>query len=151
MDPLTLPATLESIEPIVRYVLGAAAAAGLDKKAAYRLRLAVDEIATNIVTHGYAEAHLAGDVVVNANVGENELTVTLEDWAPAFDPRGQQEPGHIGRPSHERPIGGLGVFLAFKNVDDLSYEYRDHKNRNILTMKRPRANAEGGAQDHADA
>ena len=139
MDPLTLPATLDSLGPLVQYVLGAAQAAGLDRKASYRLRLAVDEIATNIITHGYGDAQLSGDVVVNANVGDEQLVITLEDWAPAFDPREQEDPDHIDKPSHERPIGGLGVFLALKSVDGLDYEYRDNKNRNILTMNRPRA------------
>jgi serine/threonine-protein kinase RsbW len=141
MDPLTLPATLDSLGPLVQYVLSAAAAAGLDRKASYRLRLAVDEIATNIITHGYADAHLAGDVVVNASVGDEQLVITLEDWAPAFDPREQENPDHIDKPSHERPIGGLGVFLALKSVDGLDYEYRDNKNRNILKMNRPRVEA----------
>jgi len=139
MDSLTVPATLESIDPIVQYVLSAAAAAGLDKKSAYRLRLAVDEIATNIITHGYAESQTTGDVMVEATVGEEALTVTLEDSAPAFDPRGLDDPDHLGKPGHERPIGGLGVFIALKNVDQLEYEYRDHKNRNILTMRRSNA------------
>jgi len=142
MDPLTLPATLESLEPLVQYVLSAAAAAGLDRKASYGLRLAVDEIATNIITHGYADAHIDGDVVVNATVGDEQLIITLEDWAPPFDPRGQQNPDHIDKPTDERPIGGLGVFLAFKSVDGLDYEYRDNKNRNILTMNRPPRSAE---------
>src|SRR5579859_7386185 len=119
MDPLTLPATLDSLEPLVQYVLSAAAAAGLDRKAAYRLRLAVDEIATNIITHGYADAHVDGDVLVKASVGDEELVITLEDWAPPFDPRQQELPAHIDKPSHERPLGGLGVFLAFKSVDGL--------------------------------
>jgi serine/threonine-protein kinase RsbW len=136
MQPLSVPAALESIEPIVQYVLSAAAAAGLDKKATYRLRLAVDEIATNIITHGYAESQTTGDVVVEATVGDEALTVTLEDSAPAFDPRELEDPAHIDKPGHQRPIGGLGVFLASKNVDQLDYEYRDRKNRNILTMKR---------------
>src|ERR1700687_4825708 len=130
MDPLTLPATLESLEPLVEYVRSAAAAAGLDRKATYRLRLAVDEIATNIITHGYAEANLAGDVVVHTSVEDEQLVVTLEDWAPAFDPRLQEEPDHIDKPSDERPIGGLGVFLALKSVDGLDYEYRANKNSN---------------------
>jgi serine/threonine-protein kinase RsbW len=137
MDPLTLPATLESLDPLVQYVLSAAAAAGLDRKAAYRLRLAVDEIVTNIITHGYADAHVDGDVVVEASVGEERLIITLEDSAPAFDPREQDDPDHLNKPSDERPIGGLGVFLALKSADEFDYEYRDHKNRNILTMKRP--------------
>src|SRR5438876_8141835 len=136
MDPLTLPATLESLDPLVQYVLSAATEAGLDRKATYRLRLAVDEIATNIITHGYAESHIDGDVVVHANVGDERLVITLEDWAPPFDPRVQEHPDHIDKPGDERPIGGLGVFLAIKNVDGLDYEYRDNKNRNILTMNR---------------
>jgi serine/threonine-protein kinase RsbW len=141
MDPLTLPATLDSLEPLVQYVLSAAAEAGLDRKASYRLRLAVDEIATNIITHGYADAHIDGDVVVNASLGDEQLVITLEDWAPAFDPREQEDPDHIDKPSDERPIGGLGVFLALKSVDGLDYEYRDNKNRNILTMNLPKPEA----------
>jgi serine/threonine-protein kinase RsbW len=144
MDPLTLPATLESLGPLVQYVLSAATAAGLDRKASYRLRLAVDEIATNIITHGYAEAHAAGEVVVKASVGDDQLVITLEDWAPPFDPRVQEDPDHIGKSSDERPIGGLGVFLALKSVDGLDYEYRDNKNRNILTMNRPRTHGTDG-------
>lgn len=141
MDALTVPATLESLDPIVQYVLAAAAAAGLDRKASYRLRLAVDEIATNIVTHGYAEAHLSGDVVVSADIDDQTLTVILEDWAPRYDPREKEDPDHLGKPLHERPIGGLGVFLVFESVDEFAYEYRDKKNRNILIMKRPSADA----------
>jgi serine/threonine-protein kinase RsbW len=137
MDPLTLPATLESLDPLVKYVLSAAGAAGLDRKAVYRLRLAVDEIATNIITHGYADAHLDGDVVVEACLDRERLVVTLEDSAPAYDPREQGDTDHIDKHSDERPIGGLGVFLAFKSADEFDYEYRDHKNRNILTMHRP--------------
>jgi serine/threonine-protein kinase RsbW len=137
MDPLTLPATLESLDPLVQYVLSAASAAGLDRKASYRLRLAVDEIATNVITHGYADAHTAGDVVVTARVDDEQLVVTLEDWAPPFDPREQADPEHIGKPSDERPIGGLGVFLALKSADAFDYEYRDNKNRTILAMSRP--------------
>lgn len=141
MEPLTLPATLESLGPLVQYVLRAAADAGLDHKAAYRLRLAVDEIATNIITHGYADAHVTGDVLVNADVGDEQLVITLEDWAPAFDPRAQEDPDHIDKPSEERPIGGLGVFLALQSTDAFDYEYRDNRNRNILTMNRPRVAA----------
>jgi serine/threonine-protein kinase RsbW len=136
MDSLTLPATLESLGPLVQYVLSAAAAAGLDRKATYRLRLAADEIATNIITHGYEDAGLAGDFVVNARLDDAQLVITLEDWAPAFDPRDQQDPDHIDKPSDERPMGGLGVFLALKSVDGLDYEYRDSKNCTALMMNR---------------
>ncbi|HXV96967.1 MAG TPA: ATP-binding protein, partial [Anaerolineae bacterium] len=64
MEALTVPGTLDSLSVIGKYVLTAAATAGLDKKVSYRLRLAVDEIATNIITHGYDEANLEGVIKI---------------------------------------------------------------------------------------
>ncbi len=137
MEPLTVPAELDSLSPIGRYVLDAASTAGLDKKASYRLRLAVDEIATNIIDHGYKEAGETGDVVVRADILDDALTIVLEDTAKPFDPRGQERPGQIDMQMEDRPIGGLGVFLAFEGVDEFKYEHEGNKNRNIFVMRRP--------------
>jgi serine/threonine-protein kinase RsbW len=67
MDPLTVPGTLKTIRAVGRYVLQAAAEAGLEEQAAYRLRLAVDEIATNAVIHGYQPTGSEGELVVSAH------------------------------------------------------------------------------------
>jgi anti-sigma regulatory factor (Ser/Thr protein kinase) len=139
METLTTPATLESLEAIGRYVLEAARRAGLERKATYRLRLAVDEIATNIITHGYPEAGRPGDVVVRSELGEAALTITLEDTADPFDPLSQVRPEQIDLPLEERPIGGLGVFLAVEGVDEFRYEYVNKRNCNIFTMRRQTA------------
>jgi anti-sigma regulatory factor (Ser/Thr protein kinase) len=48
-----------------------------------------------------------------------------------------QRPEQIDLPLAERPIGGLGVFLAMENVDEFRHEYVDDRNRNILVMRRP--------------
>ncbi len=137
MEPLAVPAVLDSLSTIGRYVLEAAQAAGLDKRAAYRLRLAVDEIATNIIVHGYAEAGRTGEVLVRADLDEETLAVALEDTAQPFDPRLKERPSQIDMPIEERPIGGLGVFLAVEGVDRFDYEYVGNRNRNIFVMKRP--------------
>jgi anti-sigma regulatory factor (Ser/Thr protein kinase) len=54
MSTLQVPATLDSLAPLAAAVLTAARAAGLGRQAAYRLRLAVDELAANVITYGYA-------------------------------------------------------------------------------------------------
>ena len=136
MKFLTVPGTLESLSLIRDYVRAAAARAGLDKKRTYSLELAVDEIATNIVNHGYQEAGRVGDVVVRATIEANELTIVLEDTAVPFDPRRLRRPIQIDLPLAERPIGGLGVFLAMENVDEFDYEYEDGHNRNIFVVNR---------------
>jgi len=141
MQSLTVPGILDSLSEIGKFVNTAAASAGLDKMAAYRLRLAVDEVATNIIIHGYEEAGLIGDVWVFSEINENTLTITLEDAAIPFDPRTLAFPDHIDKPIEERPIGGLGVFLTKKNVDKFEYEYVNKHNRNIFIVNRPAVGA----------
>jgi serine/threonine-protein kinase RsbW len=142
MEPLTVPGTLASLASIREYVRAAAAQSGLDSKRAYRLELAVDEIATNIVNHGYHEAGRAGNVVVHAEIGADALTIVLEDTAVPFDPRVVTRPEQIDLPLAERPIGGLGLFLAMENVDEFDYEYAAGCNRNIFVVNRSAAEAE---------
>jgi anti-sigma regulatory factor (Ser/Thr protein kinase) len=140
MDPLTLPGVLDSLSEIGQYVNAAAQAAGLDKKVAYRLRLAVDEVATNSVIHGYEESGTTGDLVVRSEMDSEKLTIIVEDSAPPFDLRSLQErPDHIDKPVEDRPIGGLGVYLTVKNVDKFDYEYVNNRNRNIFVVNRPRS------------
>jgi anti-sigma regulatory factor (Ser/Thr protein kinase) len=136
MEPLTLPGTLDSLTKIGAYVLEAADAAGLERKVAYRLRLAVDEIATNAIVHGYDETDKEGDLVVAAEVGDGTLTIILEDTGPAYDPFDTPSPDDLDQPLDDRDIGGLGVFLAVQGVDEFRYEWVDGTNRNIFTMKR---------------
>lgn len=137
MEILTVPSSLDSLAPIRQYVTEAAKMAGLDRKASYRLLLAVDEIATNIISYGYLRAGKTGDVLVRAEVDEDRLTITLEDEAIPFDPRSLKSPDHIDLPLEERPIGGLGVFLALEGVDEFRYEYTENRNRNVMIMRRP--------------
>jgi anti-sigma regulatory factor (Ser/Thr protein kinase) len=137
-EPITVPGTLDSLARIRAFVKTAADAAGLDKKATYRLQLAVDEIATNIVVHGYAENELAGDVTLEAEVSDSELRITLEDCATPFNPHSRERPAQLDLPLEERPIGGLGVFLAIENVDRYEYEYADGRNRNTFIVMRNR-------------
>lgn len=138
MEPLTVPADLESLDDIRRYVTAAAEASGLGKSAAYRLYLAVDEIATNIITYGYQDQGLCGDVVVSSEITDEALTVTLEDCGEAFDPRTHDMPdaGDLAVPLSEREIGGLGIFLALNGVDEFGYRRAGDRNINSFTMRR---------------
>ena len=139
MKSLCLPATLDALEVIGKYVIEAADSAGLESKAAYGLRLAVDEIATNIVTHGYQEAGRTGDVAVSGTLTDAALTIVLEDSGIPFDPLQHVLPcdEDLSLPLEERPIGGLGIMLVVNGVDDFSYRYQDGRNRNIFVVKRP--------------
>ncbi|MBM4324553.1 MAG: ATP-binding protein [Deltaproteobacteria bacterium] len=136
MEPKRFAATLDSLGPVRDYLKSAAQTAGLDKKATYEVCLAVDEIATNIILHGYEEAGRSGVLDVHVDMGERQLTVTLEDDGEPFDPRQSKLPEDedLLRPLEERPIGGLGLYLAFQGVDEFRYERAGGRNRNIFVV-----------------
>jgi anti-sigma regulatory factor (Ser/Thr protein kinase)/putative intracellular protease/amidase len=136
VNSLSFPAALDSLAPIGAAVLAAASAAGLAPPAAYRLRLAVDELATNIIVHGYMGA-AAGTIDVRIEMDEKTLRVVLEDTGVPFDPRTVPVPGDLHLPAEQRQLGGLGVYLALQGVDHFSYEHSEGCNRNILVMDHP--------------
>lgn len=135
---LTVPATLDALSDISAFVLAAADAAGIHGQARYRLRLAVDEIATNIVTYGYPAGGVAPQTIdLQAETDDKTLKILLEDRGVAFDPRQAPPPADLHAPPEERQIGGLGVYLALGGVDQFFYERAEDRNRNILVVNRP--------------
>lgn len=136
METLTVPGTLDALTTIRAFVDRVTTSADLDRKAAYRLRLAVDEIATNIVNYGYERAGRSGDIHLQAVADDDWLTITLEDTGIRFDPTEAAPPDSLSDPLEERPIGGLGIYLTVTGIDDFRYERRDGRNRNVFAMRR---------------
>jgi serine/threonine-protein kinase RsbW len=141
MKPSTVPATLDSLGIIADYVMAAAASAGLDKRASYRLRLAVDEITTNIIVYGHANAGLQGVLELRADMDDKTLMISIEDSGVAYDPRQAPVPD-TDLPLEQRPIGGLGIYLAIRSVDEFLYEHVGDRNRTILKMHLPPTSSE---------
>ena len=123
MTEHTFPGTLDSLEPIREFVAQTATEAGLDRSTVYKLCLAVDEIATNVVMHGYDEAGLSGDLTIRAGNLDNSFQVFLKDHGQSYDPQTheQQAGTDIDLPLEDRRMGGLGILLARDSVDDLRY------------------------------
>ncbi len=130
---LEVPATVQALGDIAAFVLRLAGRAGLGKRAAYRLRLAVDELATNVVMHGYRGGD--GRITVRGRSGPGGVQITIEDSAPAFDPVAGRLPPCPGVPPQDRRIGGLGIHLALTSVDEFAYAHRDGRNISTLTVK----------------
>jgi anti-sigma regulatory factor (Ser/Thr protein kinase) len=138
MTTMQVPATLDSLAPVAAAVITAAGAAGLSRQAAYRLRLAVDELAANVIAYGYAGA-APGSIDLRIETDEKTLTVILEDAGVHFDPSRVPPPDDLHLPPEQRNLGGLGIFLARQGVDSFCYERVGGRNRNVLVVNRPPA------------
>ena len=138
MEALKVQGKLDNLGKIREYVKSAAKEAGLEKKASYNLCLAVDEIATNIITHGYNDNGLEGNIYLETKIDEQSLTIYIEDTAIPFDPNKKEAVTQedLQKSLEERPIGGLGIHLVQESVDEFIYEYKGDRNRNILVVNR---------------
>jgi anti-sigma regulatory factor (Ser/Thr protein kinase) len=143
MQPLTIPGNLDSLKTIRKFIASASAKAGLDKKALYGLTLAVDEVATNIITHGFDGNGADLIIRVVAEIDETKLEIYLEDTGKGYDPGQYRHPESLDQPLLDRPEGGLGVFLALQNVDKFLYQRLEDMNRHTFTMYKHLVNSEG--------
>jgi anti-sigma regulatory factor (Ser/Thr protein kinase) len=133
----TFPANLNSLDSIREFLINSGKLIGLDKNRTYKLCLAVDEIATNIINYGYPQAGISGgDINLHWISDQHHLTVTLEDSAIPFNPvqHNFDREKELSVPLEERRIGGMGIMLAKESVDEFSYEYQDGKNNTIFRM-----------------
>ena len=96
-----------------------------------QLDIAIDEIFGNIVNYAYTPE--VGKVTVRLAVDEKTLTasLTLIDSGVPYNPLEKDDPDTT-LSAEDRKIGGLGIFLVKKSMDDMRYEYKDGKN--ILTL-----------------
>ena len=127
-----IDADLAELAGVRRFIRETAAGAGAPAECLEDLVQAVDEAATNVITHGYAGA--PGWLGVSATTDGENLVIRIEDAAPEYDPTTRPEPDLTVPPLHRRP-GGMGVHLIREATDAMSYRPRPGGG-NILTLVR---------------
>jgi serine/threonine-protein kinase RsbW len=124
---LTLRSTLTEVERLSREFGQFADRHGLALEVRFNVNLALEEIVTNVICHGY-ENRDGQSITVEVAVAPGELTAWVEDAAPAFNPL-QLSPPDVTAPLEQRQPGGIGIYLAKKLLDGLQYSRIDGKNR----------------------
>lgn len=92
----------------------------------FNVCLAVEEILTNTIKFGYADA-LPHEIAVSLTLAPDEAILVIEDDARAFDPQAAPKPD-LTLPMEQRPIGGLGLHLIRSLSSRMTYQRRDNKN-----------------------
>ncbi|MBR6397444.1 MAG: ATP-binding protein [Lachnospiraceae bacterium] len=133
MKTMTVKAGLDNLSRVLACVDEELETAGCSMKTQMQVDIAVEEMFVNIANYAYAPGEGDADVCVETEEtdGGKRIRITLVDQGKPYDPLMQEAPD-VSLPAEKRKIGGLGIFMARKNMDDMTYEYRD--GRNILTM-----------------
>ncbi|MDP1713575.1 MAG: ATP-binding protein [Anaerolineales bacterium] len=127
----TFPARFEFLDEIRNFVAKVAHEGGFTEKAIYSLQLAADEAASNIIEHAYQGVANAS-LQITCDMQDDELIITMRDTGKPFDPSNVKQP-NLKADLSKRQIGGLGVYLMRKLMDEVRYE-SNAKTGNLLTM-----------------
>ena len=131
MPNLILPARFEFLDEIRDFVAQVAREGGFTEKSIYSLQLAADEAASNIIEHA-CQGDSNERLRITCVMQNDELVITMHDSGKAFDPSKVKQP-NLKADLSERQIGGLGVYLMRKLMDEVRYE-SDPKTGNLLTL-----------------
>ena len=129
---LVVPSDLAELERVSRELEEFGRSHGLSAADVSAVNLAVDEILTNIVLYAFprCEDH---EVDLSARIESGELTVEIADRGRPFDPSSVPAP-ELDATLEDRPVGGLGLHIVRRLVDEMSYARQD--DRNVLTLTR---------------
>ncbi len=126
------PAKIEALDEVTAFVEQELDKACCPPKTVMQITLCVEELFANVANYAYKDS-VPGNVCVYLRCFNGEMTLRISDYGIPFDPLEQTDPD-VSLSAEERPIGGLGIFIVKKTMDDIHYERR--AGMNILTMKK---------------
>lgn len=133
MATMRLCADLSKLGAIREFVAQASRDLDMEELIVFDVQLAVDEICTNTIKHGYGGQ--GGEIEVTIEPIEGGVKVTVRDWGATFDPKAVPQP-NVEAPLELRSLGGLGLFLARHLMDDVRFEFGGERGNSVTMVKR---------------
>ena len=133
MKTITIEAGVENIQTVTDFVDRELEALECPLRQQTQISVAVDEIVSNVANYAYVPG--TGSLTVNFDFEEQDRTAVLTfiDNGIPYDPLQKEDPD-VTLSADKREIGGLGIFLVRKMMDDMIYRREDGKN--ILTLRK---------------
>lgn len=132
-NELDIEALTRNLPRVLKFVEEQLTSVGCPMRAMMQITVAVEEIFVNIANYAYSPRK--GRAVVRVEITKDPIVVTITfiDKGIPYDPLKKRDPD-VTLSASERAIGGLGIFLVKKTMDDVTYEYKD--GQNILRLKK---------------
>ena len=123
---------IAELERVAVFVEEVSQLLSLDAETTMNLNLALEEVVSNVIFYAYPQK-MGENIIVKASSDDNILVFTITDKGDEFDPT-KVEDANITLDAEDREIGGLGIFIVKKIMNEVTYQRLDGKN--ILTLKK---------------
>ena len=132
MDRLTVKADIKELDQVLAFADGILESLDCSHKIQIQIDIALEELFVNIAHYAYPDSEGEVEIEVETDKDKRKIIITLIDSGIPYDPLKNEDPD-ITLAADDRPIGGLGIFMVKKSMDDMVYEYKDGKNRLTIT------------------
>ena len=133
MFELEIDAKLSNLEEVLDFVNSHLSNVECPEKTRIQVDIAVEEIFVNIAHYAYNPE--VGKATIRVEISEKPLTISLTfmDSGKPYDPLSRKDPD-VSLSAEQRKIGGLGIYMVKKSMDEIQYSYRN--GTNMLTLKK---------------
>ena len=128
---ITLDATVENIDKVVSFLDTELASLNCNDATKTKIFVAVDEVFSNIANYAYKPMNGKVTVKFNETQDNNQVEISFIDSGKPYNPLTNKDPD-VTTSLEERQVGGLGIYIVKKSMDEVKYEYKE--NKNILTL-----------------
>lgn len=131
---MSVTGMLENVRSVCDFVVDFVSDVNLGDDIAFQSELAVEEICTNIVEHGYHYDGADKKIDIVCVYGNRQLQIRIIDDAPLFNPLEMDEPDP-DTSLNDRDGGGWGVYFVKQYMTSVIYEVVDNRNNLVLTKQ----------------
>ena len=131
MKELTVLAKTENLEQVLEFVNGLLEEKNSPMNLVFELDIAVEELFVNIAHYAYTPE--VGEATIQISFENDSVIIKFIDSGMPYNPWAKEDPDTT-LSIEDREIGGLGIYMVKKSMDDIAYEYKN--GQNILTIKK---------------
>lgn len=131
MKTITLEAVIENLDKAMAFLEEELEKAGAGAGPSLQMKVAFEELFANVAHYAYENT---GSIEIGIACENGDMTVRLSDEGTPFDPFSEAKEPDISLPADARPIGGLGIFMVKKSMDE--YSYRRENGKNIVEIRK---------------
>ena len=131
MAELRIKAKVENLNDVMAFVDAELEKLDCPMRAQMQIDVAVEELFVNIAHYAYAPGE--GDAQITVQAADGMVEIEFRDSGVPYDPLAKADPD-VSLSAEERQIGGLGIFMVKKTMDDMVYHYMD--GQNVLKIRK---------------
>lgn len=132
MAELTVEAKLENLDVVISFLTSTLKSYNICKKNINKIELVCEEVVVNIMKYAYSKSKGSLTLIIDYESKAKNLFIQIIDSGIPFNPLLMEEPD-VAMPLEDRKIGGMGIFIIRKTMDEVDYERINGKN--VLNMK----------------